>query len=108
VYIFQCAPIHSLWSDLPLGETASCLNFKAAIIAFGTINIFSDIVILALPIPVVLGLQLDKRTKISVCSLFLVGGVVCIISVVRLVFAKNVETIDPTCKSYLPPSFTTR
>ncbi|KAF2679232.1 hypothetical protein K458DRAFT_408274 [Lentithecium fluviatile CBS 122367] len=85
----------------------SCLNFKAgliplrsiflnsgltekAVIAFGVIHILSDIYILVLPIPVVLGLQLEKRTKWSVCSLFLVG------SVVRLVYAKNIETVDPT------------
>ena len=107
---------------MPPGEEAVCLNFKAgalhvvilqvqatrltetAIIAFGVINIFSDIYILALPIPVVLGLQLDKRTKISVCSLFLVGSVVCVISVVRLMYAKNVETVDPSCTSCSQPS----
>ncbi|KAF2683334.1 hypothetical protein K458DRAFT_418961 [Lentithecium fluviatile CBS 122367] len=96
VYIFQCVPIYGLWTDMPPGEHMSCLNFKAAIIAFGVINILSDIYILVLPIPVVLSLQLEKRTKWSVCSLFLVGSVVCIISIVRLVYAKNVETIDPT------------
>jgi hypothetical protein len=119
VYVLQCTPIHSLWSEVGPGEKVVCLNFKAgtsqlfrrasgcrkltmtAIIVFGIINIASDIFILSLPIPVVWGLQLDKRTKLSVCALFLVGSVVCVISVVRLVYAKNVETADPTCKSAL-------
>ncbi|KAF2176569.1 hypothetical protein K469DRAFT_399965 [Zopfia rhizophila CBS 207.26] len=83
-YIFQCVPIESLWRDLGPGMKVYCINFKAVIIVFGIINIVTDWWILALPIPVVLGLRMEKRTKWSLCALFLLGGFVCVISIIRL------------------------
>ncbi|KAF2658330.1 hypothetical protein K491DRAFT_276662 [Lophiostoma macrostomum CBS 122681] len=96
VYIFQCVPISSLWTEYGPGYRVVCINFKTAIIAFGIINIITDWFILALPIPVVLGLRLDTRKKWSICSLFLIGFAVCVMSIVRLFYAKRVETVDPS------------
>ncbi|KAF1950352.1 hypothetical protein CC80DRAFT_578239 [Byssothecium circinans] len=96
VYIFQCVPIYSLWREMPVGEKAVCLNFSLAIVIFGGIHIATDWMLLLLPIPVILSLQLDKRTKVTICSLFLIGGTVCIISIVRLMFAKVVDNLDPS------------
>jgi hypothetical protein len=73
----------------------------SAIIVFGVINIVTDWFILLLPIPIVLGLRLDSRKKWSICSLFLIGFAVCVISIIRLFYAKQVETVDPSC-TYLP------
>jgi hypothetical protein len=96
VYVFQCVPIDSLWNDYGPGYRIVCINFQAAIVAFGVINIVTDWWILALPIPVVMALSLERRTKWSICSLFLVGGVVCILSIVRLFYAKRFESGDPS------------
>jgi hypothetical protein len=68
-----------------------------AIIAFGILNILTDWYILALPLPIVFRLHVDKRTRWGIASLFLLGGTVCIISIVRLMYAKDVETFDPSC-----------
>lgn len=73
------------------------------IIVFGIINIVTDWWILALPVPVVMGLHMEKRTKWSICALFMLGGFVCVISIVRLVYAKKAETPDTSCKSFNPP-----
>ncbi|KAF2645720.1 hypothetical protein P280DRAFT_513612 [Massarina eburnea CBS 473.64] len=81
---------------MPQGQSASCLNFALAIVVFGGIHITTDWMLLLLPIPVILRLQLDKRTKWTICSLFLIGGTVCIISIVRLMFAKHVDMVDPS------------
>lgn len=70
-----------------------------AIVAFGVINIITDWWILALPIPIVMSLSLERRTKWTICSLFLMGGVVCVISIVRLFYAKRFESADPSCSS---------
>ncbi|KAF1996041.1 hypothetical protein P154DRAFT_623547 [Amniculicola lignicola CBS 123094] len=94
-YIFQCVPVDSLWTQYGPDKQVRCINFKAVIITFGIINIVTDWFILLLPIPVVLSLRLDRRSKWSICSLFLVGAFVCVFSIVRLMFAKHVETVDP-------------
>jgi hypothetical protein len=96
VYIFQCVPIDSLWNDYGPGYRIVCINFQAAIVAFGIINIVTDWWILALPIPIVMALSLERRTKWSICSLFLVGGVVCVLSIIRLLYAKRFESGDPS------------
>jgi hypothetical protein len=96
LYIFQCIPIDSLWTEYAPGYPIKCLNFRIVIVAFGVINIITDWWILALPIPVVMGLSLQRRTKWSICSLFLVGGVVCILSIVRLLYANHGESYDPS------------
>lgn len=40
--------------------------------------------ILLLPLPIVLGLALKRRDKLTLCGLFGLGGVSCIMSIVRL------------------------
>jgi hypothetical protein len=64
----------------------------------GIIHIITDWLLLFLPIPVVWGLQLGQRMKLSVCSLFAVGGAVCIISIIRVRKSHELDKIDPTCK----------
>lgn len=96
VYVFQCVPIDSLWNDYGPGYHIVCINFQAAIVAFGVINIVTDWWILAIPIPVVMALSLERRAKWSICSLFLVGGIVCVLSIVRLLYANRFEAGDPS------------
>ncbi|PVH97155.1 hypothetical protein DM02DRAFT_598020, partial [Periconia macrospinosa] len=99
VYIFQCIPISATWEGI---ENAKCINFGLAIIILGAIHIVTDWLLLFLPIPVVLGLQLSNRVKASICSLFMVGAVVCIISIIRLQRAHEIGgTTDPTW-TYVP------
>ncbi|KAF2262580.1 hypothetical protein CC78DRAFT_545766 [Lojkania enalia] len=101
-YLFRCLPIESLWTDLGPQRKISCINFQAGadtqavIIAFGTINILTDWWVLLLPLPVVINLQLEKRAKWSICSLFLIGGFVCVVSIIRLVYARKVDSVDPS------------
>jgi hypothetical protein len=70
-YIFQCVPIRSLWERV---DSSVCINFKDVIVVFGIINIVTDWAILALPLPVVAGLKMERRTKFSISALFLLGG----------------------------------
>ncbi|ORY00952.1 hypothetical protein BCR34DRAFT_101650 [Clohesyomyces aquaticus] len=95
-YIFKCVPISSLWEDPRPRAKVYCINFQAVIVSFGIINILTDWWILALPIPVVMNLQMERRTKWSVCALFLLGGFVCGVSIIRLLYARDVETMDPS------------
>lgn len=65
-------------------ESDYCINTAAFYIANGVMNSVSDLLILALPIPVIWGLSLARRQKIHLCMMFGVGGVSCVISIMRL------------------------
>ena len=73
VYLLRCLPISALW-DPSKEDTAKCINFRTAIIVFGIINIVTDWLILALPVPVIFGLKMERRTKWSLLGLFFWGG----------------------------------
>ncbi|KAI5236344.1 hypothetical protein E4T42_09492 [Aureobasidium subglaciale] len=95
--VFSCTPIHAAW-DITVSDRR-CINTGAFYIANGVLNSISDLMILFLALPIVWGLALRKRDKLTLCSLFGLGGVSCIISIVRLkvliVYLRN-NTSDPT------------
>ncbi|TLD32550.1 hypothetical protein E2P81_ATG05526 [Venturia nashicola] len=71
-----------------------CLNKAALYIATGIINIITDMMVLLLPIPMVLRLQMVRSRKIMLILLFSVGSITCITSAVRV--------------ALLPPMLTTK
>jgi len=72
---FQCTPVRAFWSKailkpgsykcLPLGHVLSFVNLSNAVI---------DVVILVVPIPVIMKIQLQRKEKIIVVLIFAVGG----------------------------------
>ena len=69
---FQCAPVAYLWDKAIPGGT--CIDFIAFARFTSIFNIVTDILILALPIPIVWQLHLERSKKIGVIGLFLLGG----------------------------------
>jgi hypothetical protein len=57
-----------------LVKDGQCLNKAALYIATGVLNIVTDIMVIILPIPMVLGLQMSKARKIMLILLFSVGS----------------------------------
>jgi hypothetical protein len=68
--IFMCVPVRAFWSH----EKATCLNQFAVWFTNAAINILTDFAIILLPIPVIQKLNLGKRQKIGLISIFAVGG----------------------------------
>jgi hypothetical protein len=67
----QCMPIRTFWVA---GVKAYCINYQAAQVTFGTLNIITDWIVLLLPIPLVVGLSLKNKMKYSIVTLFGAGG----------------------------------
>ena len=71
VLIFQCVPVEATWHrEIP----ARCVDLSAALTSFSAINVFTDIVILVLPIPLVWSLNTTVTRKIQLTGLFALGG----------------------------------
>lgn len=78
---FQCIPVYAIWDR---SVSAKCLNITAIGWAGAIFSILEDLVILALPVPEVLKLQLTFRKKVAVCLMFGIGSFACVTSMVRL------------------------
>lgn len=69
--IFQCTPRAKLWNHSLPGH---CNNVEAHIRYASVPNIFTDVVMLIIPIPPVLRLHAPLKTKIAILSTFAIGS----------------------------------
>lgn len=69
--IFQCVPIPASWDK---SVDAQCIDKDAFWIAYAILNVVTDVLVLALPIPQVFKLQLKLREKLLLSGIFLLGG----------------------------------
>lgn len=91
--VFECDLTSLYWDRTSYGL---CINMKAFLLSTAILNLFTDIAILILPISVVWKLQIKKSQKVAISGIFLLGGFVCISSIVRTCFMGKVDIDDPT------------
>jgi hypothetical protein len=78
VVSFQCKPVESFWNPRVTGK---CINLTATGVAGAIISIVEDLVILILPIPEIINLQMNKSKKWGLVLLFGIGSLWVSISV---------------------------
>jgi hypothetical protein len=66
-----CRPLAFNWDRTIKGGV--CSDIMAAYIAAGVINLCTDLMVLILPVPIILGLMLPVRTKIALTCTFCLG-----------------------------------
>ncbi|MCJ1350595.1 MAG: hypothetical protein MMC33_000576 [Icmadophila ericetorum] len=80
---------------------------------FGITDVIGDVAVLCLPYPILRSLQMDRRQKIGVCAIFLLGTISLIMGIVRLGFVAKTfavyfhPSVLPTSPSRTPPTFWT-
>ena len=93
--IAQCTPIPYFWDRTIAG--GHCINNDAFYIAAGAVNVFTDFAIIAIPIPVIWNLQkISTVQKFGFVAIFSLGGFVCVISIIRLVYLGRISADDIT------------
>ncbi|KAI1328136.1 hypothetical protein F5Y16DRAFT_398779 [Xylariaceae sp. FL0255] len=90
--IFQCHPVDALWNDFD--ATSFCLPSEKVLLGYELSNFFIDVAILSVPVATVGQLKLSRTKKIGASVTFLLGGFVCIASIVRLTTIYDVA--DPS------------
>ncbi|KAJ6031354.1 hypothetical protein N7540_002086 [Penicillium herquei] len=88
-----CRPLKYNWDTSISGV---CGNRNATYVIAGTMNLITDLMVMALPMPYIWKLQLGTAKKIALCSVFSVGLLVSIISIVRLVSLMAIDFSDIT------------
>ncbi|KAF2010250.1 hypothetical protein BU24DRAFT_73590 [Aaosphaeria arxii CBS 175.79] len=94
--LFACKPIAASWDPLLL-PTAVCVNRGAIYITQAVLGIVTDCLLIALPIPTVLKLQMSTQLKLGLVAFFAVGIVTIVTSIIRLIILlPSLTTMDQT------------
>lgn len=73
VDIFQCHPVAYVY-DLSIAG-GKCIDQGAFYVSTAALNLFTDIMVLSIPIIITWSLQMPLRRKIAVCIILCLGGV---------------------------------
>jgi fucose permease len=84
---FQCSPVRAAYD--PFTDKSKCLSIVTLYLCSAPVNIFTDLAILVLPIPVLTGMRLPSRQKIILVFTFSLGIFVTIIDVVRIYYLQK-------------------
>ncbi|OSS43564.1 hypothetical protein B5807_11729 [Epicoccum nigrum] len=88
-----CRPFERNWNPFIPGH---CASYEVAFVTTGVFNAITDLIIIALPIPVISSLHLATATKIGLIAIFAVGFFVTAISIIRITVLLNIDFTDLT------------
>ncbi|PQE09656.1 integral membrane protein [Rutstroemia sp. NJR-2017a BVV2] len=92
-----CRPLNYFWTQYAGATEGKCINTLLFFLVFGIVNMVNDVIILLVPIPRILKLHMNKRKKVSVAGIMLLGSFVCVASIVRIYYLTKLTTaIDIT------------
>lgn len=74
VMLGACKPIHYFWDQYSNSESGSCVDTTLFYLLAGIINMVIDILILLIPVPCILRLQVKRSDKIMLFGIFMIGG----------------------------------
>ncbi|OHW91684.1 CFEM domain-containing protein [Colletotrichum incanum] len=100
--VFQCQPISYFWEKAGRNPPTDgkCIDMAAFYVGTASLTIFTDVLSLALPFWIFLGLKMPVRVKIALLAVFALGAVVTAISVLRLAWlievSYHINKQDPT------------
>ncbi|KAG6361099.1 hypothetical protein INS49_009323 [Diaporthe citri] len=69
--IFNCHPINAFWDMF--GQAPYCMSSVRFLLGYEISNLFLDVFILAIPIPILMKLQMHKSNKLSLLAVFSLG-----------------------------------
>ena len=69
--IFECTPIYYFWTQTGTGH---CIRIGRFFLSQAIPNITTDIVLLALPLPMIWNLQLPLLQRAALTHIFMLGG----------------------------------
>lgn len=92
--IFHCRPVSQAWHS---NNKDSCLNIDTIWIIGGSLNALTDIGALCLPMPLLWHLNVEKEKRIQLMGVFLLGGFVCVVSIIRVIELGGLTSNDASC-----------
>ncbi|KAF2994663.1 hypothetical protein E8E13_000955 [Curvularia kusanoi] len=93
----RCNPVQAYW-DLEVAQTAKCLDLMTILTLTVVYEIFAEIVLFALPVPIVVKLQMPVAKKVQLLIFFGLGILVIGVSIARVPFLEG--SVDPSDQTY--------
>ncbi|XP_014553783.1 hypothetical protein COCVIDRAFT_106756 [Bipolaris victoriae FI3] len=93
----RCNPVRAQW-DLEAAKTAKCLDWLIILKLSVVYEIIAEVVLFALPVPIVLKLQMATAKKIELLMFFGVGLLLIGVAIARVPFLKGV--VDQSDQTY--------
>ncbi|KAF3032239.1 hypothetical protein E8E12_000770 [Didymella heteroderae] len=93
----RCNPVRAQW-DLEAAKTAKCLDWLIILKLTVVYEVIAEIVLFALPVPIVLKLQMATAKKIQLLIFFGLGLLIIGVSIARVPFLKGV--VDQSDQTY--------
>lgn len=82
--VAECRPLSLMWALNTGDNKETCHRATGNLILMAACNIVSDVALILLPWPMLQHLRLDLKAKLQLGFLFSVGGVVVVITIMRL------------------------
>lgn len=83
---FQCTPANAAFTPWISGH---CMSVLALYLCSAPVNVFTDLAILVVPIPVVTSIQLPRKQKIILVFTFALGIFATIVDVIRIYYLQK-------------------
>lgn len=81
--LFSCNPVSASWDQRVFAAGAKCINRPPIYITQAAFGSVTDFMLLVLPIPTLIGLQMNQKKKLGLIGLFSVGSVTLVTSIIR-------------------------
>lgn len=82
IVIFQCTPVYAFW--FYMDQAPYCMSTPHFLLGYEITNLFLDVFVLCIPIPILSNLRLSSSKKSALIGVFMLGSFVCVASIVRL------------------------
>ncbi|MCJ1339965.1 hypothetical protein MMC09_005257 [Bachmanniomyces sp. S44760] len=80
--IFQCSPVAFAYDkSIPGGK---CIQQRIMFVVEDVLLLVVDLFVVALPLPMIWGLQMPRAEKVAISGMFLLGGFVAVVNLIRL------------------------
>ncbi|KAJ5708018.1 hypothetical protein N7488_007819 [Penicillium malachiteum] len=89
--ILQCVPVKHQWDT---SVPATCIDYFAVVVYAGVFNVVTDFMILGMPIPLILKLQVSQNKKRGLIIVFSWGIAACVVSIARTIKASALTSVD--------------
>lgn len=101
VTLFQCYPVTYFWDK---NQDGSCIDSKiiaALTYLYSAINVIVDFTFALMPLHIIHGLQMHRRTKFALIPILGMGCVASLAVVVRFAYINRFEDPDFLCTSII-------
>ncbi|KAK1141909.1 hypothetical protein N8T08_008422 [Aspergillus melleus] len=78
----ECDPFNHYWQVLP--DPGTCSQAQLQLIVLGVLNIITDVMLIALPVPVLVMVKRSLAEKLQLAALFAIGLFIVVITIIRL------------------------